>query len=58
MTTTTLTPRQITPMRGREVNGPAGKPVLGNTLQFQRDPLGFLTRAAAEHGDVAPLPAG
>lgn len=38
MTTATLTSKQITPSRGREVTGPAGKPLLGNTLQFERDP--------------------
>jgi cytochrome P450 len=35
------------------VTGPAGNALLGNTLQFQRDPLGFLMRAAAGYGDVA-----
>lgn len=35
MTTATLTSKQITPSRGREVTGPAGKPLLGNTLQFE-----------------------
>ena len=53
MTTATLTSKQTTPSRGLEVTGPAGKPVLGNTLQFQRDSLGFLMRAAADYGDVA-----
>ena len=53
MTTTTLPSTQISSSRGREVTGPAGKPVLGNTLQFQRDPLEFLTHAAVVYGDVA-----
>lgn len=53
MTTTALTSPQTTPSRGREVAGPAGLLVLGNTLQFQRDPLGFLLRAARDYGDAA-----
>jgi cytochrome P450 len=53
MTTTTLTPRPAAPSGGRPVTGPAGMPVLGNTLQFQRDSLGFLVRAAKDYGDVA-----
>lgn len=52
MTTTTLTSRQAPPDRGLEVTGPAGQSLLGNTLQFQRDPLGFITCGAAQHGDV------
>lgn len=32
--------------------GPRPLPVVGNTLQFRRDRLGFLTRCAREHGDA------
>lgn len=53
MTTTTQTTRQAAPDRGREITGPDGLPLLGNTLQFQRNPLDFLMRSAAEYGDVA-----
>ena len=38
--------------------GPRGAPFLGNALQFRRDPLGFLTRAARDHGDLVRLTAG
>ena len=31
---------------------------MGNALHFRRDPLGFLTRAAREHGDIVRLTAG
>lgn len=33
--------------------GPAPKPIIGNLLDFQRDPLGFLTRMGREYGDIA-----
>jgi cytochrome P450 len=32
--------------------GPKGKPIIGNLLEFRRDPLGFLTRVARQYGDV------
>ena len=38
--------------------GPRGVPFVGNALQFRRDPLGFLTRAARDHGDIVRLTAG
>ena len=38
--------------------GPRGVPLVGNALHFRRDPLGFLTRAAREHGDIVRLTAG
>ena len=38
--------------------GPRGVPLVGNALHFRRDPLGFLTRAAREHGDTVRLTAG
>ena len=53
MTTTTLTSPQAAPGPGQGVTGPAGMALLGNTLQFQRDPLGFLMDTAAAYGDVA-----
>ncbi|WP_423223185.1 cytochrome P450 [Candidatus Amarolinea aalborgensis] len=51
----TITQRSVQPMPARrpDVSGPAGLPVIGNTLQFQRDPLGFLMHTAADYGDVA-----
>ncbi len=52
MSTTTQLSVQPTPVRP-DVSGPAGMPVIGNTLQFQRNPLGFLMRTAADYGDVA-----
>ena len=33
-------------------------PFIGNALHFRRDPLGFLTRAARDHGDIVRLTAG
>lgn len=53
MTTTILPQRPTAPVRGQAAGGPPGQPILGNTLQFQRDPLGFLMRTAADYGDVA-----
>jgi cytochrome P450 len=38
--------------------GPKGKPVVGNLLDFRRDPLGFLLTAAREHGDIVHLQFG
>ena len=38
--------------------GPQGRPLLGNALEFRRDPLGFLTRVAREHGDVVEIRLG
>jgi len=37
------------------VRGPRGLPILGNTLAFGRDPLGFFPRMAEEYGDVVRL---
>ena len=53
MATSTRISSPGVPATGQEVTGPAGLPVLGNTLQFQRDPLRFLVDMAAAHGDVA-----
>lgn len=38
--------------------GPPGLPILGNTLQYGRDPLGLLTRCAREYGDIVRLRLG
>lgn len=35
--------------------GPKGRPVVGNLLDYSRDPLGFLSRCAREYGDVVRL---
>jgi len=33
--------------------GPRGKPIIGMLPEFRRDPVGFLTRLAADYGDIA-----
>src|SRR5262249_18549952 len=38
--------------------GPRGLPVLGNLLEYGRDPLLFLRRVARDHGDVAKIQIG
>ena len=38
--------------RGKLPPGPKGGLVLGNTFAFMRDPIGFLTRAVRDHGDL------
>lgn len=38
--------------------GPPGRFLVGNTLQYMRDPLGFLTAAAREYGDIVRLSLG
>jgi cytochrome P450 len=38
-----------------QLPGPKGTLLLGNTVDFARDPLGFLTRCAQEYGDIVPL---
>ncbi|GGL35454.1 cytochrome P450 [Halarchaeum grantii] len=40
-------------MQRQRIPGPDGKPVVGDTLAFADDPLGFPTRIAREYGDVA-----
>ena len=40
-----------------ELRGPDGVPILGNTLQFARDPFGFYEECA-EFGDVVPYSVG
>ena len=53
MTTTTQATRPAATAAAREITGPAGPPLVGNSLQLQRDPLGFIMRVAVEYGDVA-----
>jgi cytochrome P450 len=38
--------------------GPRGPWLLGNTLRYMRDPLGFLTQVARDHGDIVRLHLG
>ena len=38
--------------------GPKGRFLVGHTIDYMRDSLGFLTRAAREHGDVVRLRLG
>ena len=40
-------------MSGRTPPGPRGHPVLGSTLDFQRDPIGFCTDLHERYGEVA-----
>jgi cytochrome P450 len=42
-----------TTKNSHQAPGPKGLPVIGNTLQFTRDQLGFCTGAARDYGDVA-----
>ncbi|CAN5664399.1 cytochrome P450 [soil metagenome] len=35
--------------------GPKTRPLIGNLLDYSRDPLGFLARSAREYGDVVSL---
>ena len=37
---------------------PKGKPIIGNLLDFRRDPLSFLLTVAREHGDIVHLQFG
>ncbi len=38
--------------------GPRGQFLIGNTLQYMGDSLGFLTRNAREYGDIVKLRLG
>jgi cytochrome P450 len=38
-----------------QLKGPKGLPLIGNLLSFRKDPLGFLTKAAEEYGDIIPF---
>lgn len=40
-------------MNAARAPGPSGLPVVGSLLSYHRDPLGFVSRVAREHGDVA-----
>jgi cytochrome P450 len=42
----------------KEPSGPRGYPILGHVPGFLRDRLGFLSRCAAEYGDVVKLKIG
>lgn len=53
MNTTKQPSLPAAPAQGSKITGPAGVPVLGNVLQFQRDPLSFLVDMAVTYGDVA-----
>lgn len=47
------------PRRGsRTPPGPGGLPLLGQIVDFARDPLGLLPRLAREYGDVVSIPLG
>ncbi|TPE69370.1 cytochrome P450 [Halalkalibacterium halodurans] len=35
--------------------GPKGNPVLGNTIEFGKDPLQFITRCSQEYGEIVRL---
>ena len=53
--TTTLKPGNA---RGKMPPGPRGGLILGNTLAYMKDPLGFLEECARTHGDVVKLRLG
>ena len=38
--------------------GPKGQFLIGHTLRYMRDPLGFIDRAAREYGDAVRLRLG
>jgi hypothetical protein len=40
-------------MSAKRPPGPKNPPLLGNLYAFRSDPLGFLTSAARDYGDVA-----
>ena len=44
--------------RGKVPPGPRGNFLLGSTLAYMRDPLGFLTRSARDYGDIVRLRLG
>jgi cytochrome P450 len=39
-------------------SGPPGRPILGNLVEFGRDPLAFLTSCAREYGDIVGIRLG
>ncbi len=45
----------MTPTATKLPPGPKGRYLVGNLLDYSRDPLKFLTRCAREHGDVVLL---
>jgi cytochrome P450 len=38
--------------------GPSGRPLIGNLLDYRRDPLEFLTRCVRDYGDFVPIRLG
>ncbi|MBA4544665.1 MULTISPECIES: cytochrome P450 [Thermoactinomyces] len=42
-------------MTNNITTGPRGLPISGNLFAFRKDPLGFLQKAAKEHGDVVHI---
>src|SRR5271157_5811871 len=54
MSTTVKAPR----LRGKLPPGPRGGLLLGNTLAYMKDPLGFLEQAVRTHGDIVKLRLG
>src|SRR5258708_7619256 len=38
--------------------GPKGSPLVGNLLEFRRDPLGMMLKTARDFGDIATLKLG
>lgn len=45
----------LTRRRARGLPGPRGAPGIGTMLALRSDPLGFLTRAAEDHGEIVDL---
>src|SRR4051794_13728086 len=43
-------------MGSRQVPGPPGRWLIGSTLDYDRDRIGWLTRTRHEYGDVVRLP--
>jgi len=46
------------PNPGRDAPGPGGLPVVGNTIEFLRDPLGFYERCGAYDSDIVRFAIG
>lgn len=45
-------------MKTQQIPGPANRPLVGNLIEFSRDPTAFLTRLAREYGDIAAFRLG
>lgn len=48
-----LCERSLMAGSAKRAPGPRGLPLLGSVVGFYRDPLGFVTKVAEQHGDVA-----